>query len=218
MQRFIATVLAIASVFLFQISFVQAEDARSTTTSSAAYQLGQLLAKMETLDADFQQRILDAKGSRLQEVSGHLSLARPGKFYWETENPFPQTVVSDGETLWLYDPDLEQVTVQQMDPSQNRTPAMLLSGNIDSIEERFTIKLTRESAQFKEFLLIPTGQETLFEELRLSFVSDELASLLLSDSLGQRTSIELFATKLNPELAEDRFTFAIPEGVDVIMQ
>ncbi|MFG1489144.1 outer membrane lipoprotein chaperone LolA [Oceanospirillum sp. HFRX-1_2] len=218
MQRFIATVLAITSVFLFQISFVQAEDARSTTASSAAHQLGQLLAKMETLDADFQQRILDAKGSRLQEVSGHLSLARPGKFYWETENPFPQTVVSDGETLWLYDPDLEQVTVQQMDPSQNRTPAMLLSGNIDSIEERFTIKLTRESAQFKEFLLIPTGQESLFEELRLSFVSDELASLLLSDSLGQRTSIELFATKLNPELAEDRFTFAIPEGVDVIMQ
>lgn len=224
MQRFIATVLAITSVFLFQISFVQAgdavqaEDARSTTTSSAAHQLGQLLAKMETLDAYFQQRILDAKGSRLQEVSGHLSLARPGKFYWETENPFPQTVVSDGETLWLYDPDLEQVTVQQMDPSQNRTPAMLLSGNIDSIEERFTIKLTRESAQFKEFLLIPTGQESLFEELRLSFVSDELASLLLSDSLGQRTSIELFATKLNPELAEDRFTFAIPEGVDVIMQ
>ncbi len=224
MQRFIATVLAITSVFLFQISFVQAgdavqaEDARSTTASSAAHQLGQLLAKMETLDADFQQRILDAKGSRLQEVSGHLSLARPGKFYWETENPFPQTVVSDGETLWLYDPDLEQVTVQQMDPSQSRTPAMLLSGNIDSIEERFTIKLTRESAQFKEFLLIPTGQESLFEELRLSFVADELASLLLSDSLGQRTSIELFATKLNPELAEDRFTFAIPEGVDVIMQ
>lgn len=67
-------------------------------------------------------------------------------------------------------------------------------------------------------LLIPTGQESLFEELRLSFVADELASLLLSDSLGQRTSIELFATKLNPELAEDRFTFAIPEGVDVIMQ
>lgn len=210
MQRFNVFVLAIISVFLLQVSSAQA--------GNAAHQLGELLSKMDTLDADFQQRILDAKGSRLQEVSGHLSLARPGKFYWETENPFPQTVVSDGETLWLFDPDLEQVTVQQMDPSHNRTPAMLLSGNIDSIEERFTIKLTRDSAQLKEFLLTPTGQESLFEELRLSFVGGELASLLLSDSLGQRTSIELLSVKLNPELAEGRFTFAIPEGVDVIMQ
>lgn len=186
--------------------------------TSAAAQLGKLLTNMKSLDADFQQRILDAKGSRLQEVSGHLSLARPGKFYWETENPFPQTVVSDGETLWLYDPDLEQVTVQQVDPAQSRTPAMLLSGDIASIEERFTIKLTREGTQLKEFLLIPTGQESLFEELRLSFVAGELASLLLSDSLGQRTSIELFSTQLNPELPDDRFTFTVPDDIDVIMQ
>ena len=211
MQRFIGFFLALASVFVFSM-IAQAEP------TPAAAQLGKLLTNMKSLDADFQQRILDAKGSRLQEVSGHLSLARPGKFYWKTENPFPQTVVSDGETLWLYDPDLEQVTVQQVDPAQSRTPAMLLSGNIDSIEERFTIKLTRESAQFKEFLLIPTGQESLFEELRLSFVAGELASLLLSDSLGQRTSIELFSTQLNPELPDDRFTFTVPDDIDVIMQ
>lgn len=211
MQRFIGFFLALASVFVFSMT-AQAEP------TSAAAQLGKLLTNMKSLDADFQQRILDAKGSRLQEVSGHLSLARPGKFYWETENPFPQTVVSDGETLWLYDPDLEQVTVQQVDPAQSRTPAMLLSGDIASIEERFTIKLTREGTQLKEFLLIPTGQESLFEELRLSFVAGELASLLLSDSLGQRTSIELFSTQLNPELPDDRFTFTVPDDIDVIMQ
>jgi len=211
MQRFIVFFLALASVFVFSMT-AQAEP------TSAAAQLGKLLTNMKSLDADFQQRILDAKGSRLQEVSGHLSLARPGKFYWETENPLPQTVVSDGETLWLYDPDLEQVTVQQVDPAQSRTPAMLLSGDIASIEERFTIKLTREGTQLKEFLLIPTGQESLFEELRLSFVAGELASLLLSDSLGQRTSIELFSTQLNPELPDDRFTFTVPDDIDVIMQ
>lgn len=211
MQRFIGFFLALASVFVFSLT-AQAAPA------SAASQLGQLLGNMKSLDADFQQRILDAKGSRLQEVSGHLSLARPGKFYWETENPFPQTVVSDGEMLWLYDPDLEQVTVQQVNPAQNRTPAMLLSGDIGSIEERFSIKLTRDSKQFKEFLLIPTGQESLFEELRLNFSQGKLVSLLLADSLGQRTSIELFSTRFNPELPEDRFTFAIPDGIDVIMQ
>lgn len=211
MQRFIGFFLALACVFVFSMT-AQAEP------TSAAAQLGKLLTNMKSLDADFQQRILDAKGSRLQEVSGHLSLARPGKFYWKTENPFPQTVVSDGETLWLYDPDLEQVTVQQVDPAQSRTPAMLLSGDIASIEERFTIKLTREGTQLKEFLLIPTGQESLFEELRLSFVAGELASLLLSDSLGQRTSIELFSAQLNPELPDDRFTFTVPDDIDVIMQ
>ncbi|OOV87818.1 outer membrane lipoprotein chaperone LolA [Oceanospirillum linum] len=213
MQRFITLFLVLASVCVFQVSRVQA----AASEVSATEQLSQLLTQMQSLDADFQQRILDAKGSRLQEVSGHLSLARPGKFYWSTETPFPQTVVSDGETLWLYDPDLEQVTVQQVTQAQNQTPAMLLSGDITSIEERFSIRLTRDSAQFKEFLLIPTGQESLFEELRLSFSQGQLASLLLADSLGQRTSIELFATRFNPELPDDRFTFAIPDGIDVIM-
>ncbi len=214
MQRFITLFLVLASVCVFQVSHSYA----AAPETSAAGQLSQLLTQMQSLDADFQQRILDAKGSRLQEVSGHLSLARPGKFYWATETPFPQTVVSDGETLWLYDPDLEQVTVQQVTQAQNQTPAMLLSGDAASIEERFSIRLIRDSAQFKEFLLVPTGQESLFEELRLSFSQGQLASLLLADSLGQRTSIELFATRFNPELPDDRFTFMIPDGIDVIMQ
>lgn len=211
MSRVISFVLTFFTAFTLQVASVQAAD-------TPANQLSALLENMQSLDADFQQRILDAKGGRLQEVSGHLSLARPGKFYWRTDSPFPQTVVSDGETLWLYDPDLEQVSVQTLDPNQSRTPAMLLSGDIDSIEQRFTIKLTRDSERFQEYQLIPTEEESLFEELRLSFVNGELASLLLSDSLGQRTSIELFATELNPTLPAGRFSFAIPEGIDVILQ
>jgi len=145
-------------------------------------------------------------------------LARPGKFYWRTETPFPQTVVSDGETLWLYDPDLEQVSIQTLDPNQSRTPAMLLSGDIDAIEQRFIVKLTRDSERFQEYLLVPIEQDSLFEELRLSFTGGQLSSLLLSDSLGQRTSIELYDTQLNPSLPNDRFSFAVPEDVDVILQ
>lgn len=211
--------MSIARLFLFFIAVSASTLSFSLPAQAApAEQLAKLLTAMDTLDADFQQRILDAKGARLQEVSGHLSMARPGKFYWQTETPFPQTVVSDGETLWLYDPDLEQVSIQPVDPAQNRTPAMLLSGDITSIEERFSIELTRENGPFREFRLVPKGQESLFEELKLSFVDGELASLLLADSLGQRTSIELFSAKLNSELPQDRFRFTVPEGTDVIQQ
>ena len=95
---------------------------------------------------------------------------------------------------------------------------MLLSGDTGSIAQRFTIRLLGDNGRVKEFLLIPKGEESLFEELRLSFSEGVLAALLLADSLGQRTSIELFNVRLNPDQVADRFTFTIPKGVDVIRQ
>ncbi len=202
--------IMMSCVFLVTLSSAQADQA-------AVQRLTQLLNQMSSLDADFQQRILDARGSRLQEVSGHLSLQRPGQFYWQTENPFPQTVVSDGKTLWLYDPDLEQVTIQQMDASASKTPAMLLSGDVDSIGQRFNVNSIR-SGELEEFVLKPKEEESLFEELRLNFADQELRSLLLVDSLGQRTAIELIDRKLNTLLDADLFTFQVPDDVDVIQQ
>lgn len=202
--------LVMLCVFLVTLSPAQADQA-------SVQRLTQLLNQMSSLDADFQQRILDARGSRLQEVSGHLSLQRPGQFYWQTENPFPQTVVSDGKTLWLYDPDLEQVTIQQMDASTSKTPAMLLSGDVDSIGQRFNVNSIRSGEQ-EEFVLKPKEEESLFEELRLNFADQELRGLLLVDSLGQRTGIELFDRKLNTVLDADLFTFQVPDDVDVIQQ
>ena len=202
--------LVMLCVFLVMLSPAQADQA-------SVERLTRLLNQMSSLDANFQQRILDARGSRLQEVSGHLSLQRPGRFYWKTENPFPQTVVSDGKTLWLYDPDLEQVTIQQMDASASKTPAMLLSGDVDSIGQRFNVNSIR-SGELEEFVLNPKEEESLFEELRLNFADQELRGLLLVDSLGQRTAIELFDRKLNTTLDADLFTFQVPEDVDVIQQ
>ncbi|MBB1488491.1 outer membrane lipoprotein chaperone LolA [Oceanospirillum sediminis] len=184
---------------------------------AAVNRLGSLLDKMDSLDAGFQQRILDARGARLQEVDGKLSLKRPGKFYWQTENPFPQTVVSDGSTLWLFDPDLEQVTIQQIDESISRTPAMLLSGDVASITEKFEVLKVRDS-DIEEFVLRPKEEESLFEELRLNFADQWLVSLLLVDSLGQRTAIELRDVRFNQEQKAGRYTFNVPDGVDVIQQ
>lgn len=205
-KKLIAGLLLLASSILP----VQADQA-------AVNRLGSLLDKMDSLDADFQQRILDARGARLQEVDGKLSLKRPGKFYWQTENPFPQTVVSDGSTLWLFDPDLEQVTIQQIDESISRTPAMLLSGDVTSITEKFEVLKVRDS-DIEEFVLRPKEEESLFEELRLNFADQWLVSLLLVDSLGQRTAIELRDVQFNQEQKSGRYTFNVPDGVDVIQQ
>lgn len=184
---------------------------------TAVERLSGLLDKMDSLDAGFQQRILDSRGARLQEVDGNLSLKRPGQFYWETENPYPQTVVSDGRVLWLFDPDLEQVTIQNLDQSVSRTPAMLLSGDVESITEKFDVIKVRDGG-LEEFLLRPKEEDSLFEELRLSFSDQWLTSLLLVDSLGQRTAIDLKETRFNQHQTEGRFTFVVPDGVDVIEQ
>lgn len=214
-NRYVQLVLRFIGLFLLSAP-LYAEDAAST-------KLNQLLKSMNTLEADFQQRILDARGSRLQEVSGRLTLKRPGQFFWQTEAPYAQTIVSNGETLWLYDPDLEQVTVQTLDENLSRTPAMLLSGDIDSLDQRFKVELVRATtaangvAEIQEFVLKPKEQESLFDELQLSFYDRKLTALLLVDSLGQRTSIELFSARFNVETDESLFHFKVPEGVDVVL-
>ena len=146
-----------------------------------------------------------------------MALKRPGKFYWHTDAPLEQELVSDGQTIWLYDPDLEQVTVQKLDRRLTHTPALLLSGNVSDISNNFNIS-HQEAGEVVDFTLEPKSPDTVFDSLRLSFRSGVLNDMQLIDSAGQRTNILFMGVKLNPVIPNDRFTFTIPEGVDVISE
>ncbi|BAN48252.1 outer membrane lipoprotein chaperone LolA [Metapseudomonas resinovorans] len=190
---------------------VQADD------KVAISRLTEMLNKAQTITGRFSQLTLDGSGTQLQETSGELSLKRPGLFRWHTDAPMEQLLVSNGEKVWLYDPDLEQVTIQTLDQRLTHTPALLLSGDISKISENFEIT-HKEGGDVVDFILKPKAKDTLFDTLRLSFRNGVINDMQLIDSVGQRTNILFLGIKMNQAIDTAQFTFKIPEGADVIQE
>jgi outer membrane lipoprotein carrier protein len=176
------------------------------------------LQGMRSFQAEFTQTVLDGSGSMMQTTQGEIAVKRPGLLYWKVYAPLEQLVVSDGVKLWSYDPDLEQVTVQAVDQRLSQTPAMMLSGEVDGLSDSYEIDGTQLDDKVWQFQLTPKGQDSLFEQLKLTFSGDRLVQMHLADSLGQRSSLEFSNIKMNPKLKDEIFSFVPPEGVDVISQ
>lgn len=185
--------------------------------SAAVKRLTELLSQAQTITARFSQLTLDGSGSQLQETAGELSLKRPGLFRWHTDAPQEQLLVSNGKQVWLYDPDLEQVTIQKMDQRLTHTPALLLSGDLSKISESFDISY-KEAGNVVDFTLKPKSKDTLFDNLRLSFRSGVVNDMQLIDSIGQRTNILFLNVKMNQPIKDSEFTFEVPKGADVIQE
>jgi len=179
--------------------------------------LTKLLVDMQSFEAKFKQITLDGSGNSIQEMEGELAVQRPGMLYWKTNPPFEQLVISDGHQLWFYDPDLEQVTVQKLDPRITQTPALLLSGEVSTLQTSYQIS-GEQINNLWVFVLIPKEPESLFEQLKLTFLEGELTQMHIKDSLGQRSSFEFFETLTNIDIAPELFHFKPPVGVDVITQ
>lgn len=183
--------------------------------ASAIEVLQARLDALQSMQADFEQRMFNADQELTQSSAGQFSLLRPGRFRWDYTVPFEQTIVADGERLWIYDADLEQVTVRRMDAGLGTTPAMLLSGAA-RVSEAYTVA-SRFSADGIDWLeLAPRAADADFGRVRLGF-SDELLTLMdLVDSLGQTTRIYFSEVRQNPDLAAEMFAFEVPAGADVI--
>src|SRR5690554_3230677 len=149
---------------------VSAED------QSAAERLNELLSQAQTMTGGFSQMTLSSNGASLQETTGSLELKRPGMFRWHTDPPLEQLLVSDGEKIWLYDPDLEQVTIQQMDQRLSHTPALLLSGDVSKLQESFDIELT-DGGSVVDFTLTPREADSMFDSLRVSRSEEHTSEL-----------------------------------------
>ncbi|HZX16500.1 outer membrane lipoprotein chaperone LolA [Pseudomonas sp. SG20056] len=183
----------------------------------AVQRLTELLNQAQTINARFSQLTLDGSGTQLQETAGQLALKRPGLFRWHTDAPMEQLLVSNGEKVWLYDPDLQQVTIQTLDQRLTHTPALLLSGDVSKIRENFEIS-HKEGGNVVDFILKPKSKDTLFDSLRLSFRNKVLNDMQLIDSIGQRTNILFLNVKMNEPQDDAQFTFEIPAGADVIQE
>jgi chaperone LolA len=173
------------------------------------------IAGAQTAEADFTQTVADKSGRVTQEASGKMAFARPGKFRWDYKAPYEQVIVGDGTRLWLYDADLDQVTVKQLGDVIAGTPAALLAGD-NAIEKYFSLKNAGEGGGLEWLEAIPKSKDTSFERVRMGFKGDVLVQMELFDFFGQRTTLKLSNFARNPAIAPSRFTFTPPKGADII--
>ncbi|GGO76899.1 outer-membrane lipoprotein carrier protein [Marinobacterium nitratireducens] len=184
--------------------------------TDAADGLQRLLQGYRTFSADFEQYSV-SDGQRTEATRGTLELRKPSLFRWTSEEPFPQVIVNDGTYLWIYDPDLLQVTRKPFDRNNNSAPALILNGQIDRLDDDFDISLVHESDSEALYELLPKSEQSAFTRIRLFFQQQQVSELMLQDSLGQRTTIRFFNQRQNPELPMERFRFEVPEDVDLII-
>jgi outer membrane lipoprotein carrier protein len=175
--------------------------------------LAEKLVQLSTFSGDFRQTLIDDQGEVLQESTGVFFLERPGYFHWETIAPFPQLLVSNLTNIWLYDPDLEQVTVRPYDESVSQTPALLLSGDVSKMSASYDVVQTADH----QFSLTPKNQQELFTQLMVEFAESQLVSMSLQDSLGQTTTFTFLNGAYNQAIPSELFQFIPPEGTDVIV-
>lgn len=175
------------------------------------------LSAIQTMQAHFTQITHDTRGELLQQNQGVLKARTPAMFYWQTAEPYPQTVVTDGVKLWVYDPDLAQVQVRDFTPDYQQTPAMLFTGNAESIASRFAVAAVAGS-EGRYRLLPKDHSRDLFTALEVQFHGDEPASLLIEDAMQQKTEILFNEVLINPPLSDTEFQFTAPVGVEVLAE
>ena len=174
------------------------------------------LNAIKTMRATFNQ-VITAKKREISRSSGSMALFRPGRFRWDTKKPMPQLVVADGKKLWVYDVDLEQVTVKKQEKGVGGTAGLFLSGYDDTVASDFLVTQTTKGKQTVFDLKAKSTQEN-FQRVKLYFAGKTLKSMVLFDQLGQQTDVELSNIKINPDLPTKLFKFKPPKGVDVVEQ
>lgn len=174
------------------------------------------LNDIRSMTANFKQ-VVKAKERVVSRSSGTMALERPGLFRWQTKEPMEQLMIADRQHIWVYDVDLEQVTVKKQEKGLGGTAALFLSGYDDTITRDFTV-IQSGSGGSLTFDLKSKSAKANFQRIKLMFRQDFLTGLELYDQLGQVTSVQLVQAKLNPKLAASLFQFKPPKGVDVVRQ
>ncbi len=190
--------------------------ATGASAGPARERLDAFLEGLNGLEAQFRQVLLDDRGQAADESTGTVYLSRPGRFRWDYREPYQQLIVADGERIWLYEPELSQVTVRPQGQALGSTPAALLAST-RPVEESFQITELPDRGDGSAWLALkPRDGGSNFETIAVGFGNDGLRAMELKDSFGQTTRLEFSRLQRNPALGEDLFRFAPPDGVDVI--
>lgn len=177
--------------------------------------LKSFIGEVKSARIEFQQSVVDAQGKKLQDSTGTFLFSRPGKFRWLYVKPYEQLIVGDGEKVWVYDRDLNQVTVKALGDALGSSPAALLAGNND-VDRAYTFKTLPKEGGLEWLEAVPRDPESTFERMRIGFRKSNPETMQLQDRLGQTTTIRFTRLERNPRLAADAFRFVPPKDADVV--
>jgi outer membrane lipoprotein carrier protein len=204
--------------------------------AGAIEKLKAFIASTHSAQADFTQEVLDQNGKRIQGASGIMQFQRPGKFRWTYRKPYEQVIVGDGSKFWLYDVDLNQVTVKKLDAALGSSPAALLSGS-NEIERGFTLTEDGSRGGLEWLQATPKSQDSKgpgskdqgskdpdrkdrdssFNKILMAFnAQSELVAMELNDMFGHKTVLRFSGLQRNPKIPEQQFRFTPPKGADVL--
>lgn len=184
-------------------------------SADAATQLRQFVAKVSSATGEFTQQTSARNGQSKPPQSGHFSFQRPGHFRWQVEKPYAQLIVSDGKTVYQYDPDLSQVTERSVGKAVGASPAAILFGS-GSLDQAFEVSALPDRDGLQWMHAKPRQADAGFAYVDIGFKDDLPARLELVDSFGQTTRIDLSHIVANPKLSADAFKFVPPKGADVV--
>lgn len=197
--------------FLFVIAFISV----SAQASSLAH-FKDFVSQTKSARAAFEQKVYDKGGKLTQEAKGSFVFQRPGRFRWVYDKPADQVIVGDGERVWIYDPELAQVTVRKMSAALGSTPAALLSGAAD-VAKAFELTDTGKRDGLEWLQAVPRDREAGFERMRIGFgAQGALEAMELIDHFGQTTRLRFTKVLRNPKVDPKEFHFEPPKGTDVL--
>ena len=200
--------MRIVAILVFLLASAPARAASIETLKT-------LLQQTTSGKARFAQIVVDKNLKELQKATGTMQFVRPGRFRWQYDKPYEQLIVGDGAKLWIYDKDLNQVTVRKMDKALGGSPAALLAGS-NEIEKVYDLTNLGAQEGLDWLEAVPKSKENTFERIRLGFGPSGLEAMELRDQFGQTTVIKFAGVERNPKIAPDVFRFTPPKGADVI--
>ena len=201
--------LSVASVIL-----VVSTGIASAKIDTARERLNHFFTKVNSLKGSFNQQVFSKKGKLIQNSTGLLYLSRPGKFRWIYKTPDPQIIVGDGKNIWIYDEDLEQVTIKPLNRALSSAPIAILTRK-QSPDAQFVVKPMKASGGLDWFQLTPRKKSKDFKSIQLGLDKIGMRQMIMQDQLGQKTVIK-FNTRSNVPISGKQFYFQPPAGVDVI--
>src|SRR5882672_6437640 len=173
------------------------------------------LQSTQSVRADFDQKVSDRGGKLVQESKGSFVLLRPGRFRWTYAKPVDQLIVGDGQRVWIYDRDLNQVTVRRLSKALGSTPAALLAGSSD-VEKAFELSEAGQQDGLEWLDAKPRDKEAGFDRIRMGFDVAGVRAMVLTDHFGQTTVLRFSSLVRNPKVDPKEFRFEPPQGADVL--
>ena len=191
------------------------QAAAAARTDTAIRQMHVFLQQVHSLQADFTQIVLDPNLQEVKKSVGTLAIKRPDRFRWDYATPNKEIIVADGKRVWIYDVELQEVTVKPLNGTLAASPAVLLSGS-NNVEKSFTVKDLGEKNGLQWVGLKPKIKDTDFNSVQLGFKGNNVSVMELKDALGDLTRITFSHMVLNPPIPDSLFQFTPPPGADVI--